>query len=87
MGTGSVKNSEVSILMKATEGAAMQKRVRTRGCDPKGTEVAIIIPNIDADTQQLEQLKALAESLAPQFLAKVGAPGDKFKVIVKTQHH
>jgi hypothetical protein len=64
----------------------MPKKTKAGGGDTKDTEVAIIILNHDADAQQLAKLKALAESLAPQFLAKIGATGEQVEVTVADRH-
>jgi hypothetical protein len=53
----------------------------------RNTEVAIIIRNHDAPEQQLDELAALAESLAPKFLAEIGATGKQFEVTVANRCH
>jgi len=63
----------------------MPKKTKAGGGDTESTEVAIIIPNIVANAEQRKKLKALALSLGPQFLAKVGATGD-VEVIVQHEH-
>jgi len=46
------------------------------------TEVAIIIKDYDPTDKQQDELRALAEKLAPEFLAKVGATGKQFEIMV-----
>lgn len=63
----------------------MAKKKKAGGGKIKHTQVAIIIKDHDAADKQQDELRALGESLAPEFLAKIGAPGKQFEVTVKNR--
>jgi len=62
------------------------KKTKAGGGKIKHTEVVIVIKNHDAPQQQLEDLIALGESLAPKFLAEIGAAGKQFEVTSNNKH-
>jgi hypothetical protein len=67
----------------------MAKRTKAGGGKKRNTEVTIIIQDHEAAEHQLDDLGALAMSLAPKFLAKIGATGKQFEVTTsnKWRHH
>ncbi len=64
----------------------MPKKTKAGGGKIKHTEVVIVIKNHETPQQLLEDLRALGESLAPKFLAEIGAAGKQFEVTSRNQH-